>query len=433
MLTGCAPGIPGIPNANANGNTNENTNGNVNNNTNANTNTNTNTNGGMTGDPTPVNTLSFSGESGLATPFVLKIESADLDGDGDNDIVSSTEGGAAEGEVLIITNDATCGFGTMTVIADAALIGQTSNIEIADVDGDNDLDIVIADSGDHDGVALQEAGGLLVILNNNGAFAPATAERIATSMDRPGDVEVGDVNGDGLVDLVTTSIVDPDMTFDVLIGAGDGTFAAPITADLPANAGGIALADMDQDGVLDLVFTLTSDAEGSGLNEAGVLFGAGDGSFGNLIRLDTGVAPKDIEVADLNADGALDILVGNLLDRVSIFLGNGDGAFGEVQFVTDAPGGFFRIADIDGDGDPDIIAKGIGGGIPVILYNDGSAAFPEIQNFSLGETTSVAEFDIIDLDGDDRPDLAATGTLIEINGVEINSFPIFTVLQTNGN
>ncbi len=388
--------------------------------------------GGTTDDPTTVDRLSFDAENGIDTDTAIIVATGDLDDDGDVDIVTASEEGASQGSLIILNNDGSGQFGTVIDTATGELIGQVADIKIADLDGDGDPDILATDSGVFDGSQLQAPGGLFLFANNGTSIAPAT-EAINTSMDRPGDSEIGDVDNDGNVDIVTTSVTEAGQSLDVLLGNGDLSFDAPITSDLPANSADLALADVDGDGNLDIVLSLTTDDEGNGLNQAGVLFGNGDATFGNLLRLDTSIAPTGVDVADMNGDGHLDIAVGGAVERVTLFFGDGSGSFSEALFVTDAPGNVFELVDIDQDGDTDIIGKALGANRPAVLFNDGMGGFPEIQNIPFGDTTGVSDFDIVDINGDGSPDVVAVGTLVTIDGLSVASFPTFTVLQTTGN
>jgi hypothetical protein len=108
-------------------------------------------------------------------------------------------------------------------------------------------------------------------------------------------LEAGDLDGDGALDLVSGS----DGQFAVLLGNGDGSFAAPVLYASPGYDPRIA--DLDEDGDLDVVLEDYSA-------EALVLYpGNGDGSLGSAVTFPSGAEPETHEIGDVDEDGHLDI------------------------------------------------------------------------------------------------------------------------------
>ena len=106
----------------------------------------------------------------------------------------------------------------------------------------------------------------------------------------------------------------------VLLGRGDGTFAAPIATTV-AGPTGVALGDLDGDGKLDAVII------GNGTSKFGVLLGHGDGTFAPPVLHPSPFEPTDIALGDLDGDGALDLVVSNQNGALTTWLGNHDGSF----------------------------------------------------------------------------------------------------------
>lgn len=197
---------------------------------------------------------------------------------------------------------------------------------------------------------------------------------------------VADLNGDGLPDLVVSHSLCafsgdcPLGQIAVMLGQGDGHFRPFVSyASGGWNATGISIADLNGDGHLDLV------VGGCGSSDCwvddgvvGVLLGNGDGTFGPVSTYSTGGRLADgVAVADLNGDGTLDVVVADVIDQsVGILLGNGDGTLADA--VTYPSGGSYTysvaIQDVNGDGQPDILVTSCsplgdacGGTIPGIV------------------------------------------------------------------
>ena len=133
-------------------------------------------------------------------------------------------------------------------------------------------------------------------------------------------VAVGDLNGDGIPDIVTANRI--DNTVSVFLGTGDGTFLPPKTYAIGPRVWRVTLADVNNDGRLDI---LTAN---KGANTISVLLGNGDGTFQPQIVIPAGTRPSDVAVADVNGDGKPDLIVSNYAaDTISVLLGNGDGTF----------------------------------------------------------------------------------------------------------
>ncbi len=165
-----------------------------------------------------------------------------------------------------------------------------------------------------------------------------------------GVLAVGDLNGDGFLDVVgtntaTTGVGSYDVT--VLLGKGDGTFKAPNNY-LVLNTGGVGsfafLIDINNDHKLDLVGVF------------GVALGKGDGTFQAAKPLPAGLGNiSDIAWSDFNHDGFLDLAISNNR-QVHILLGDGSGTFPNVLVYT-APSSFdgLAVADVNKDGIPDLL------------------------------------------------------------------------------
>jgi hypothetical protein len=223
-------------------------------------------------------------------------------------------------------------------------------------------------------------------------------------------VAVADVNGDGKPDLVTNYWGG----YTVLLGNGNGTFRA--LASIPGGADdtfgtGLVLADLNGDNVPDLVVASRLG------NWVGVYMGNGNGTFQTPLILDTGVnsLPGGITVADVNGDGHPDIIEGNSgVDQygqdinepsVGIFLGNGNGTFQNLYKMFAAAIVNVAAVDINGDGKLDVVATGadVSGNLVSVLTGNGDGTFAYPQGYHTNPNPLALA--VTDTNGDGRPDL----------------------------
>lgn len=168
---------------------------------------------------------------------------------------------------------------------------------------------------------------------------------------------IGDLNRDGIPDFIAVS----GASFRAFLGSGSGTFTgqAPIALVGPTSIRELTLGDWNRDGKLDLALS----------TDTGVLryLGNGDGTFGSVSTLLSGHSTRGGAVADLNRDGLPDLVVGeegtapftpDESQGVDVLYGNGTGGFAAPQLFTalDVPG-MLAIADVNRDGRPDILAR----------------------------------------------------------------------------
>jgi len=177
--------------------------------------------------------------------------------------------------------------------------------------------------------ANQNGRNVSVFLGNrDGTFAPANNFQFG-----PGAVDIvsGDLDGDGKADLV---VADGSTSVNVALGRGDGTFGTASTIklsdDLEDQAPGIAIADLNADGVLDLAISIYNQI----YDDAGrvaVLIGQGDGSSAQPVSYPATENATRLTATDLNNDGVLDPAVAihffNTGKGLAVLLGNGDGTF----------------------------------------------------------------------------------------------------------
>lgn len=249
-------------------------------------------------------------------------------------------------------------------------------LAVADVNGDGKLDIVVMNCASRDSSGCGNGDGVIGVLlgNGDGTFKPVVTYNSGSSPGG-GSLAVADVNGDKKPDILVTN----GCTFDncppaqigVLLGNGDGTFKRSVHyAAKGWSAGQIAVADLNGDGKPDVV--LGACGAINCFNADGVvtvLLGKGDGTFQAPVGFDSGGARADgVAIADIDGDGKLDVVVANTIsESVGVLLGNGDGSFrAPMVFPSGSPIFDYSvaIADVDGDGKPDVMVSNCGGTLP---------------------------------------------------------------------
>lgn len=274
--------------------------------------------------------------------------------------------------------------GTGTIVSEEIIgaVNGTNDLLAGDINGDGITDII---AGNYGGAGVQ-------VFTNDGS-GNFSSSNLATGIGDVASLDRGDFNGDGELDIVAgtgTSVV------GVLLSNGDGTYSTFSFPDGGGAVGDVSAADFNEDGFDDLFYT-------SG-GRLVVTLSNGDGTFkaGNIISPLLGFGG----VADFDRDGSFDLLTAD-----GIHFGNGDGTFLSPTAVP-APVAGGRIADFNNDGYDDLYAG------DSVYLNDGNAGFSLSVSGLL--TTSAA----LDVTGDGILDLVGTdsGNVVIIEGVGDGTF-----------
>ena len=325
---------------------------------------------------------------------------ADVDGDGDQDLVI-----AGSYDALLYIND---GSGNFTEDAGAGLTGVNDcSCSFADVDGDGDQDLVITG---FDGSA--GADGYTAILYSNDGDGNFTDAGAGLTGVRDGSSSFADVDGDGDQDLVIIGYDSADYTAILYINDGDGNFSDAGAGLTGVDRGSISFADVDGDGDQDLVIT----GLGSTSPIAVLYTNDGAGNFTDAAAGLTGVRGSSSSFADIDRDGDQDLVItgedSGTNKIATLYINDGDGNFTEdaAAGLTGVDGSSSCFDDVDGDGDQDLLITGSDStNRPTIaLYsNDGEGNY--FKWFVDMEGTSSGSSSFADVDGDGDQDIVVTG------------------------
>jgi hypothetical protein len=274
----------------------------------------------------------------------IHLEAADLNGDQRQDLLVSGAGGATVAWYANLGQPQM--FGAAQVIS--SNLTRTEASVAADLDGDGDLDVVAtAVYGDANDVVWFEN------LDGKGAFGAARV--IQNNLQSPRDIVAADLDGDDDTDVAIVSIFDNRIVW-FENGDGKGTFL-PQSLISSSNEWPVAIdaGDVNGDGDLDLLVGAMYDNTTMWLENVD-----GQGTFGPVTLIgQESQWPEAVELADLDGDGDLDALVSSILDDSISWHENlsGNGDFGPRHVIDDqAKGaGDVAVADVDGDGDMDVI------------------------------------------------------------------------------
>lgn len=306
----------------------------------------------------------------------LRVEVGDLDGDGNLDLIASS---LDAGNVQLFYGDGAGGFSS-----GASFSTSGRGVAALDVDGDGDIDIVSGDTG---------ANALVFLNDGSGGFSQsafAAAAQVA-------DAAAADLDGDGVLDLVTVNDSPGNVT--VLLGSGAGAFGAPAAFGAVGSARSLVLADFNGDGELDAVV--------AGFTQSlALLTGNGDGTFDAPVGIAAANGTTTVVAGDFNGDGDMDIAyTRDNAEVVAVRLGDGLGGFSAPTDYGGGPGGHtnsIAVADLTADGVLDLVFTSENGGVRLLTgLGDGTFSGATVADFA-DDTTSIG---FGDFDGDGWTDM----------------------------
>ena len=347
---------------------------------------------------------------GTPTSFPLgttpnELVTGDFNADGDPDVAIATNSGIS---ILTGSTGGTFSGPTNIPVSGGAVAIAVGNFNS---DQDSDPDLVVVGNG-----------GVSIFLG--GALSTFTPGQVMADGNFPNALAVGDFNGDGDPEIAVAN-QNTDNVWIFTAGTGGSFVSTPTVAAAGDRPGAIAIGDFNGDGDRDLAVANLGPVSDPAPDNISILTGSTGVTFAGPTNLTVGDSPQGVATADFNQDGDLDLAVSNQTvgtgtsQTVSILTGTGAGA--GFALSSTLAGGARAVAtgDFNKDGDPDLAVGGNTTNNLSIFVGGAGAAFGSAQTFAMGG--DVLSLAVADFNADTLPDVAGANTFANTASTVLNT------------
>lgn len=349
------------------------------------------------------------------------IAAGDFDNDGKPDLVVTNSN---SNTISIYAN--ACSTGTVNLKLPIILATDLNpgSVVVGDLNGDGKLDIAVVNQG---------SSSVWVYQNNSTApgIISFAAPIVLVSSVSPKSIIITDLDGDGKADIVAA--LDTTKSIDIFKNQSNtGTIAFTVkrTMGIGTPAKGLVACDLNNDGLPEVIVTIG--------NSIGVLINnsvQGSISFSGILYPPAGTIAQEVATGDIDGDGKIDLVVSNSgSNNVSVFINTsvikGAVSLALQKFFPVGTNPFgLAINDINGDGLPDIVTANFGSNNISVLINITTTAGAPAFNARINQACGTAPSSLValDMDGDGRPDVATANSMANSLSAILNTFYVLAV------
>jgi gliding motility-associated-like protein len=384
----------------------------------------------------PMNTSAFAAPVDFSTgTYPWNVAVGDIDGDGKPDMVIINNGGASVSVYRNTSNSGSITSGSFSEKVDFTTGGGPYGVTLQDIDGDGKLDLALVNSSNVSIFRNTSTPGSITASSFAGRVDfPAGSSMSVDFSDIDGDGKPDMVFQNGIIG--TFSVCRNISTPGSIV---EGSFETKVDFATGNNPQDVGIADIDGDGKPDIVTVNNTSNTVSVFRNTSISGSINSGSFAAKVDFTTGSGPRNVIFGDIDDDGKPDmVVVNNDGQSVSVFRNTStsgsinSGSFAEkVDFTTGTSPNGISIGDVNGDGRPDLIITNYGSNTVSVLKNTSTSGSITTSSFAtkvdLTTGSGPIGIAIADVNGDGRPDLAivntGSNTVSVIQNIMSDSYP----------